>query len=209
MVDNPVIPGTYQGNVITSSGMLSGSPGAVHFRAANAVNLEPNFEAISSKVFTVGIDPCVCVLSQWALSASATSYYNLEQAPNFYPEQATGAPDVNTCGDNPKAWAPLTNADIPEYLRLNYQTPVKASGVRIYETNYQFGNGFVYKVEFVDVNDQVHIVWQGDDDVPCGGVFSPDIEPTNYLVKSVIVHTQVFGWEEIDAVELIGAVCPN
>ena len=50
------------------------------------------------------------------------------------------------------------------------------------------------------------MVWQGKDTTACPGWFELSFKPTAYLVQSVIIHTQIRGWEEIDAIELSGLV---
>jgi len=59
-------------------------------------------------------------------------------------------------------------------------------------------------VEFVDVYGQKHTIWQGTDSTACPGWFEINVNQTGYLVKSVILHTQIKGYEEVDAVELTG-----
>jgi len=59
-------------------------------------------------------------------------------------------------------------------------------------------------VELVDVYQKRHIVWQGEDTTRCPGWFEIDFEKSRHLAKSVILHTQTDGYEEIDAVELTG-----
>ena len=67
-----------------------------------------------------------------------------------------------------------------------------------------FVGGFVFKVELIDLDGGVHVVWEGTDTTPCPGQFAPTWEQTAYSVVGVRVHTQVDDWEEIDAVELVG-----
>ena len=74
----------------------------------------------------------------------------------------------------------------------------KPPEVRIYENANLIIPGSVYKIEYIDINDVIDLAWQGTDTTPCGGVFEPALSPTD---------TQAFGWEEMDAVELIGTVC--
>lgn len=86
-------------------------------------------------------------------------------------------------------------------MELTFDTPVYATKLRVHET---YNAGFVYKVEFVDVYGQKHTTWQGKDTTPCPGWFKINLDQTRYLVKSVTLHTQIKGYEEIDAVELTG-----
>ena len=76
-----------------------------------------------------------------------------------------------------------------------------ASGIRVYENEV---GGFVTRVELIDTAGAYSTVWEGTDTTPCGGVFEPTWPETSYEVVGVRIHTQVDGWEEVDAVELIG-----
>ncbi|MCP4164656.1 MAG: LamG domain-containing protein [Chloroflexi bacterium] len=137
-------------------------------------------------------------LAQWADSAYASSEYG---NPGNGAVQATGAPDITQCGDQSSAWAPLSNGSDPEWLRLRYSTPVYATGVRIHETNL---GGFVSRLDLVEPDGTVHPLSTDFDETPCPGYFELSFSQTPYLVSEVIVHTQISGWEEIDAVQLLG-----
>jgi len=137
-------------------------------------------------------------LRQWAATATASS----EWSPTAYgAAQATGVPDVGRCADDPRAWSPLPGGTDPEWLELRYATPVKASGAEIYESTL---GGFVTRVEAIDDLGVYHEVWSGTDTTACGGVLTVAWPQTTYDVVGVRVHTQKDGWEEIDAVELVG-----
>ncbi|MCO6453542.1 MAG: hypothetical protein J5I90_22360 [Caldilineales bacterium] len=136
-------------------------------------------------------------LAQWASTATASSEYNA----SYGAMQATGAPNLTQCGDQSGAWAPLTGGSNPEWLRLGYATPVYATGVRIHETNI---GGFVTGLDLVEPNGTVHALSIAIDTTPCPGYFELSFAQTPYLVAAIIIHTQIAGWEEIDAVELLG-----
>ena len=53
----------------------------------------------------------------------------------------------------------LLNGTI-EFITLEYSSHVHATGVTIRET---WGNGFVFEVQVVDLNDELHTVWTGQD----------------------------------------------
>ncbi len=137
-------------------------------------------------------------LSQWAANARASSEYS---PVSWSAKQATGEPNSSECGDIVAAWAPASSGSGAEWLELGFETPVYATELRVHET---LNAGFIYKVELVDVYQKRHIVWQGKDIAPCPGWFQIDFEKAPYLAKSVILHTQTHGYEEIDAVELTG-----
>lgn len=148
----------------------------------------------------IGTNPLIYTgaLSQWASKARASSQYS---SSSWSVQQATGEPNTSQCGDNSTAWAPESRGSGPEWLELTFDTPVYVTKLRVYET---YNSGSIYKVEFIDVYEEKHTVWQGKDTTTCPGWFEINFAQTRYLVKSVILHTQIEGYEEIDAVELTG-----
>lgn len=145
----------------------------------------------------IGEPPLEPVL-QWAAEATASSEYS---SGSWSAEQATGEPNTFECGDIATAWAPSSSGSAPEWLELTFETPVYATTLRVHET---LNAGFIYKVDFVDPEGGKHTVWQGQDTTSCPGWFGGEFERTPYLVERVILHTQIGGYEEIDAVELTG-----
>jgi hypothetical protein len=142
---------------------------------------------------------------QWANQAAASSTYNDAQGTASYSaNQATGAPNVDKYADDGAAWAPKTADGGIEWLDLKYPKPVHATEVRVRES---CGSGAVIKVELYDEQGGTHTVWQGND---------PTLE-LNYLmvkfpkttfrtdrVKVTLATNVVPGWNEIDAVQLVG-----
>jgi len=142
-------------------------------------------------------------ISQWASEATASSEYSSK---SWSAMQATGEPNTAQCGDTATAWAPSSSASGAEWLEVFFSIPVYATQLRAHET---YNAGSVYKVEFVDPEGTKHTVWQSEDTTSCPGWFGGEFEMTPYLVKSVILHTQIDGYEEIDAVELTGIPEPE
>ncbi len=141
------------------------------------------------------------MLRQWASSASASSHYGEEYAP----DSATGPPDVEGCTDSPDAWAPET-PDSLETLELEYDTPVFAAQVNIHQTHQP---GFVTKVEVRDESGSYTTVYEGEARLSsaCPDVMQVSFTPTLFPVRAVrltIDQRQDANWSEIDAVELIG-----
>lgn len=139
-------------------------------------------------------------LSQWASQAKASSQYT---GARWSAQQATGEPNTTKCGDLGTAWAPKTNGEEPEWLDLTFDTLVYATGLRVHET---YNAGCIYRVDLVDTEGKQYTIWEGKDTTTCPGWFEVSFDSTAYLVQSVILHTQIRGWEEIDAVELLGWV---
>ncbi len=85
-----------------------------------------------------------------------------------------------------------------------------ATGVTIRET---LGNGFVTRVDLLDLNGVYHTAWTGVDPSTPGAArdFAIDFAQTSYLVRGVKVYVNTNAsstWEETDAIQLRGsAVC--
>jgi len=98
---------------------------------------------------------------EWAIAATASSSYNDAQGQQSWSaNQATGAPDVSTYGDDGHAWAPKTQDSGIEWLDLKYPTPVHVTEVRVRES---FNSGTVIKIEVFDEAGAAHTVWAGND----------------------------------------------
>lgn len=142
---------------------------------------------------------------QWAVQAKASSTYNDAQgtAP-WSVNQATGAPNVDKYADDGNAWTSKTPDGGIEWLDLKYPKPVHAEEVRVRES---FGSGAVIKVEIFDEQGTPHTVWAGNDpttDLNYLLVKFPKTTFTTDRVKITLATNVVPGWNEIDAVQLIG-----
>lgn len=148
-------------------------------------------------------------LSQYA--SSVISFSSQYSASNYSAAQALGEPNVLTYGDSVRAWTAAQPNGVNQYLTLGFATPVYATGVTVRET---LGNGFVTKIEAVDMSDQLHTVWSGVDPSQPGAPvdFLVIFARTAFLVKGVRItvdmnHTTT--WEEVDAVQLHGDTALN
>jgi hypothetical protein len=144
------------------------------------------------------------VIRQWAVRAEASSEYS---STDYAAMQATGAPDVEACEENPLAWAPLTG-DTEEYLILYYETPVNPTELVIYQSH---NPSQVVEIQFVDTEGETWMLWYGDPQEvsSCPDVWTHTIELdevfyTNKVVLWVDQSVLGLGWAEIDAVELVG-----
>ncbi|MGD8239588.1 MAG: hypothetical protein PVH68_13600 [Armatimonadota bacterium] len=120
------------------------------------------------------------------------------------PEQATGPPDTPRAGDIPTAWATREqNAGI-QWLKLDYEQAVTIGEVRVRET---YNPGAVSKVAAVLENGTETVLWEGQDPTTnAPGDFVAQVE-RDIEAKSIKVYldtTRKNGWNEIDAVELVG-----
>jgi hypothetical protein len=142
---------------------------------------------------------------QWAVQAKASSTYNDAQGTSGWSaNQATGAPNVDKYADDGNAWTSKTPDGGIEWLDLKYPKPVHAEEVRVRES---FGSGAVIKVEIFDEQGAPHTVWAGNDpttDLNYLLVKFPKTTFTTDRVKITLATNVVPGWNEIDAVQLIG-----
>jgi hypothetical protein len=120
------------------------------------------------------------------------------------PEQATGAPDTMEAGDLPSAWAPLKPDAGPEWLEVSFAKEVEIDEVRIRET---FNPGAICKIAAIS-KDKIEIVlWEGDGNpmpAPVDMVMRPVLGIKSDRIKIHLDTKRIGGWNEIDAVELIG-----
>ncbi len=118
-------------------------------------------------------------------------------------EQIVGPPDTPTAADARTAWASQQADGGPEWLMAHFENTVDVAEVRIRET---FNPGAISKVTG-KVNGQEVVLWEG---TATGGTAPRDfVVPVqgNLQANAVTVHldtTRVAGWNEIDAVELVG-----
>ena len=118
-------------------------------------------------------------------------------------EQIVGPPNTPTAADARTAWAPQQQDAGPEWLAVDFANAVDVAEVRIRET---YNPGAISKVTGM-VNGQEHVLWEG---TATGGAAPRDfVVPVHGTLQanSVGVHldtARVPGWNEIDAVELVG-----
>jgi hypothetical protein len=142
---------------------------------------------------------------QWASEATASSSYNDAQGDaGWSAKQATGAPDVDKYSDDAHAWAPKTQDGGIEWLELKFLKPVHAAEVRVRES---MGSGAVIKVELYDEAGVAHTLWQGVDPTKELNYLILKFKPTEYRanrVRVTLATNVIPGWNEIDAVQLVG-----
>jgi hypothetical protein len=143
---------------------------------------------------------------QWAISAEASSTYNdAKGTAGWSANQATGAPNVDKYADDGHAWAPKTPDAGIEWLVLTFPKPVHAEEVRVRES---CGSGAVIKVEAYDEAGTPHTLWAGNDpttDLNYLIVKTPKTDYKTEKVKVTLATNVIPGWNEIDAVQLVGS----
>lgn len=142
---------------------------------------------------------------QWAIQATASSSYNDAQGTaNWAPNQAAGTPNVEKYGDDGRAWTSKTPDAGIEWLDLKYAKPVHATEVRVRES---CGSGAVIKIEVFDEQGAPHSVWQGNDPTTELNYLMVKFSKTTFKtdrVKITLATNVIPGWNEIDAVQLVG-----
>ena len=128
------------------------------------------------------------------------------------PEQAVGEPeDRRIGGDYQHAWSSLTEDGQEEWLELTYRKRIRAIGVDVYET---LNPGAVHKVTYYDGSDREQVAWEGEDPVSVNNAagiskirFAKPAETDR--IRLYLDSAKVKGWNEIDAVGLVGKVTPE
>lgn len=121
------------------------------------------------------------------------------------PEQATGAPNTMEAGDLPTAWASLEPDSGAEWLEVSFEKPVEIDEVRIRET---FNPGAVCKIAAISNDKKEIVLWEGEGNpmkAPADMVVRPVLGIKSDQIKIYFDTKRVRGWNEIDAVELVGS----
>lgn len=181
----------------------------------DAIPIEYTYEEPEEGTFVEEIEPTQSsatdtfvddpqILRQWASKAYASSEYS---SGDWSAMQATGAPDVFTCGADPKAWS-AAYVDTEEYIELNYDVPVIPTEVSIYQSH---NPSQVVEIQFIDTDDEVWLLWYGEPEIveDCPDKWTHTIELDEpFYAKSVVIFVDqgIMNWGsvEIDAVELVG-----
>lgn len=154
-------------------------------------------------------------IGQWASRATASDAYGGLLGQNRDDQSAyaaTGVPDVEACDDSQNAWVASQEDNGIQWLEVGFDTEVYASSVKVRES---FGPGAIIKIELADKDDYVTL-WEGKDaNKKCPGDFEVfyhekenniTINMTPFMTDRVRItlDTDVKGWNEIDAVGLVG-----
>ena len=142
----------------------------------------------------------ICTL----LAMSNAIAQNMPSNRDRSPEQATGAPDTLSAGDLPTAWASMNPDAGAEWLQVEFTKPVEIDEVRIRES---FNPGAISKVEAISADNKGIVIWEGTAQAtpaPSDMVVKPESAVVSNKIKIHLDTTRVRGWNEIDAVELLG-----
>ena len=147
------------------------------------------------------------VLFQWAVSAEASSEFS---SPEWGADQVLGEPNSPGCGDYQFAWASAAS-DSRDTLVLEYASPVFPLEIVIFES---FNPDQVAKVELFDSErGGFYTVLQKNPlqiSRPCPYELIVPVEGISFKTNQIRItldQSQLgLGWNEIDAVELIGTL---
>ncbi len=120
-------------------------------------------------------------------------------------EQATGAPDTMTAGDHTTAWAPANADGGVEWLEAEFENAADLAKIVVRQTS---NPGCITKVTAITEGGGEVPVWSGVD--PSKGqalADTPFAVPPGINAKRVKVYldtSKVAGWEEIDALQIVG-----
>ena len=144
------------------------------------------------------------MLRQWAESAAASSEYAEE---GWSARQATGEPNVGACQDDVFAWASLSSNTV-EWIELTYETAVIPYEVTVVQT---YNPSQVVDITGIAEDGTEYLIWESAPEIVevCPDFMTITIEPDKevYINKIRITIDQSvlgLGWNEIDAVELVG-----
>ena len=145
------------------------------------------------------------VIYQWAISAEASSEFS---DPEWSADQSVGIPDSPGCGDYQFSWASAASDSI-DTLTVKFSELVIPLEIIIHES---FNPDQISKVEVQDPERQgYYTVLQKNPlrvDRPCPFELVVPVEGIDFLtnmVRITVDQSQLgLGWNEIDAVQLIG-----
>ncbi|MDJ0973020.1 MAG: hypothetical protein QNJ98_00995, partial [Planctomycetota bacterium] len=127
------------------------------------------------------------------------------KGPGWGDAQMTGEPDTPVGGDNQTAWASLKAQEGMVWVELDFPVDVVPEQVRVHET---FNAGAIVKVEVRMSGGDYVTLWKGE--ARAAGTprwFAPPLESLAERIRTVrltLDTNKVNGWNEIDAVELVG-----
>ena len=151
--------------------------------------------------------PATGVIYQWGMSAEASTEF---ANPEWAAEQAAGTPDAPGCGDYQFAWASAASDSI-DTLEVSFARSVYPLEIVIHES---YNPDQVVKVEVFDPETGgFYAVLQKNPvqiDRPCPYQLIVPVDGIEFqtnLVRITIDQSQLgLGWNEIDAVQLIGTI---
>jgi hypothetical protein len=164
--------------------------------SARVTELENQLRALQAQ-FSIDYDPTL------AAEPEAEMETNASPARAWGPEQVTGPPDTDREGDARTAWATAEMDAGPEWLTVRFGRAVEIKQVRVREN---YNPGAITNVSAV-VNGAEMTLWQGHAARGRGLRNFLASAPAGIYADTIIIHLdtkRASGWNEIDAVELVG-----
>lgn len=138
---------------------------------------------------------------------SSLNSVNGTNNPSWSIDQILGKPDTVGFGDIGTAWASSTQDGREEWVVVEFPRTVAADQIKVYENHCP---GAVARIYSVDMTGKETLVWRGKDPLRdrqlAGGVANIKFadQPKTRRFRIVLDSAKVAGWNEIDAVELLG-----
>jgi hypothetical protein len=143
-------------------------------------------------------------IRQWAVKAAASSEF---MDTKWSAMQASGKPNALTCEDNINAWAAADQNTI-EWIDLDFDVPVIPTEINIFQN---YNPSQVTEVAVITDNGEKLVIWEGYPEKvkDCPDLMTVTVDQfINKPVRRVRVtldqRVNGWGWNEIDAVELVG-----
>lgn len=171
--------------------------------------LEPDVQGSPSPDVTQEAEvliPSAGVISQWGESAEASSEF---ANPEWSASQAVGIPDAPGCGDYQFAWA-SAGSDAIETLEVVFRSQVYPLEIFIHQS---FNPDQVVKVEVLNAETGAYYTVHQKNpiqvDRPCPFILEVVVKGIDFKtgqIRITVDQSQLgLGWNEIDAVQLVGS----
>jgi len=126
-----------------------------------------------------------------------------KEIPGWHALKACGPPDADPKRDDPNAWASASGEMGVQWLELTFPNSVRATGVRIFEVN---SPGAVAEVKAKGPRGEWETLWSGTASGNGAPLLIewPQMAFNVKTIRIVLDTDRTPGWNEIDAVELLG-----
>ncbi len=129
----------------------------------------------------------------------------LPRGPSWSPGNAAGPPDTPNHGDYSTAWASQQPDGGKEWMQLKYKKATEVREISIHES---YNPGALSKVSAILPDGTERVIWEGTEAVEEGLVERVLAVPPGIRSDQIRIEldtSRVPGWNEIDAVEIVGA----
>ena len=144
-------------------------------------------------------------LSTNLLAAATAIGASHPRGPSWSPGQAAGPPDTTEHADSTSAWAPASQNGGREWLKVSFPKSVEISEINIHES---YNPGAVARVVALLPNGRERTLWEGAASADSALIEHSIPVPKGTRSDTIRIEldtSRVPGWNEIDAVELVGS----